>query len=321
LKFAYGDACTALADGRVAAMQTLSGTGSLRVVTEYLKRFHGSGALYVPNPTWGNHIPIAEHAGLTVNKYAYFDPETVGLNFAGMLDDVNAAPDGSVFLLHACAHNPTGIDPNNEQWAELSALMKQKRHFPLFDSAYQGFASGDANIDASSVRMFVKDGHSIALCQSFAKNFGLYGQRIGALSFVCVDHDETARVLSQLKVIARAMYSNPPSHGARIVEAVLADDALRLQWEGECKEMADRIQRMRGLLTKHLVEDLRSSLSWDHISDQIGMFCFSGLTAEQVGQMVHEHHIYLTSNGRISMAGVTSENVEYIAESIHAVTR
>jgi aspartate aminotransferase, mitochondrial len=193
LGFAYGEDSPALTEGRVAAMQTLSGTGSLRLATEYFKRFHDGGALYVPNPTWGNHIPIAEHSGLEVRKYSYFDPSTVGLDFAGMLDDVNAAPENSIFLLHACAHNPTGIDPSSEQWAELANLMKKKNHLPFFDSAYQGFASGDAEIDASSIRHFVAEGHCIALCQSFAKNFGLYGDRIGTLSFVCDDQDETAR--------------------------------------------------------------------------------------------------------------------------------
>ena len=245
---------------------------------------------------------------------------TVSLAPPNIFDDISA-PDGSIFLLHACAHNPTGIDPTLEQWGELAALMKTKGHLPFFDSAYQGFASGDADVDAASIRMFVEQGHSIGLCQSFAKNFGLYGQRIGTLSFVCADQDETARVMSQLKSIARAMYSNPPAQGARLVEAVLGDDALRAQWRGECKEMAERIQSMRTLLTKHLVEELGSVHNWDHICDQIGMFCFSGLTPDQVALMVNEHHVYMTSNGRISMAGVTSGNVEYIAESIHAVTK
>nr|AIT70242.1 aspartate aminotransferase [Petalonia fascia] len=320
LAFAYGKDSPALKENRVAGVQTLSGTGACRVMGEMFARFRGEGsAIYVPNPTWGNHIPIMKNAGLEVKKYRYFDPETVGLDFEGLLSDVQAAEDESVFLLHACAHNPTGIDPTQDQWAELSKLMKSKKHTAFFDCAYQGFASGDAEKDAWAIRRFVEDGHCIALAQSFAKNFGLYGQRIGALSVVCNDPEEAARVGSQLKIVIRAMYSNPPVHGARLVTEILSDDTLSQEWAGECKAMADRIIAMRAGLRENL-EKLNSQRSWEHITDQIGMFCYTGLTQEEVLKVREDSHIYFTNDGRISMAGITSDNVEYIAASLHAVT-
>nr|AIT70204.1 aspartate aminotransferase [Punctaria latifolia] len=320
LAFAYGKDSPALKENRVAGVQTLSGTGACRVMGELLARFRGKGsAIYVPNPTWGNHIPIMQNAGLEVKKYRYFNPETVGLDFEGLLSDVQAAADESVFLLHACAHNPTGIDPTQDQWAELSKLMKTKRHTAFFDCAYQGFASGDAEHDAWAIRRFVADGHCIALAQSFAKNFGLYGERIGALSVVCNDQEEAARVGSQLKIVIRPMYSNPPVYGARLVTEILSDDALSKEWSGECKAMADRIMAMRSGLRGHL-EGLKSTRSWEHITDQIGMFCYTGLTQEEVLKIREDSHIYFTNDGRISMAGLTTSNVEYVAESIFAVT-
>lgn len=320
LAFAYGKDSPALKENRVAGVQTLSGTGACRVMGELLARFRGTGsAIYVPNPTWGNHIPIFQNAGLEVKKYRYFDPETVGLDFEGLLSDVQAAQDESVFLLHACAHNPTGIDPTQDQWAELSKLMKTKKHTAFFDCAYQGFASGDAESDAWAIRRFVADGHCIALAQSFAKNFGLYGERIGALSVVCNDAAEAARVGSQLKIVIRPMYSNPPVYGARLVTEILSDDALSREWSGECKAMADRIMAMRSGLRGHL-EGLKSTRSWEHITDQIGMFCYTGLTQEEVLKIREDSHIYFTNDGRISMAGITTANVEYVAKSIFAVT-
>jgi aspartate aminotransferase len=287
---------------------------------EFLAKFSGRGApIYLPDPTWGNHIPIFANAGLEVKRYRYYDPSTCGLDFAGLLEDVSAAADGSPFLLHACAHNPTGVDPTPEQWSELSQLMLAKKHVVFFDCAYQGFASGDSEQDATAIRKFVADGHRIALAQSFAKNFGLYGERIGALSVVCADAEEAKRVESQLKMVIRPMYSNPPIHGARIVTEVLSDAALRQQWTGECKAMADRINTMRIELRTRL-EKLGSKRSWSHVTDQIGMFCYTGLNKEEVLKVRGDSHIYFTGDGRISMAGLTSKNVQYVAESIFKVT-
>ncbi len=223
-KFALGADSAAISDGRVASVQALSGTGACRVIGDFYAKFLGRGTpIYLPNPSWGNHANIFRDSGLDVRQYRYFDPKTLGLDLEGMLTDLKAAPAGSVVLIHACAHNPTGVDPTNEQWARLSDELRGQDLALFFDCAYQGFASGDAEDDAFSIRHFVEKGHSIALAQSFAKNFGLYGERVGVLNVVCADADEASRVLSQLKILIRPMYSNPPVHGARVVSAVLSD--------------------------------------------------------------------------------------------------
>lgn len=322
LKFAYGADSGPLADKHIAGVQTLSGTGACRLVAEFFNRFKIStnNAIYMPNPTWGNHIPIFKNAGMDVKQYTYFDRELVGLNFDAMLKDIKDAPDGSAFLLHACAHNPTGSDPTMEMWREISDVMKAKRHVPFFDCAYQGFASGDAEKDAAAIRLFVEQGHQVCLSQSFAKNFGLYGERVGALSVVCEDKDEAARVESQLKLLIRPMYSNPPANGARIVQTILSDPKLEAQWRDECKSMADRIIQMRDLLKGNLEKE-GSSRDWSHVTSQIGMFCYSGISQEQVLEMREKHHVYMTNDGRISMAGVTTGNVEYLAAALHDVTK
>lgn len=276
--------------------------------------------MYLPVPSWGNHTPIMRDAGLNVKGYRYYRPEDCGLDFEGMCADIKAAKPGSAFLIHACAHNPTGVDPTPAQWDELSALFKGSGHFIFFDSAYQGFASGDAEKDAYSIRKFAADGHSFLLAQSYAKNFGLYGERIGCLSAVCADAEEAARVESQLKILIRPMYSNPPVYGARIVELILGSAELEAQWREECKGMADRIIDMRDALKSNLYK-LGSTRSWEHVTEQIGMFCYSGLTTEQVLKVRSDQHIYMTNDGRISMAGVTTKNVEYLAAAMHEVTK
>lgn len=248
-------------------------------------------------------------------------------------------PERSAILLHACAHNPTGVDPTPEQWQELSALIKKKNIFPFFDMAYQGFASGSVDRDAFAVRLFVKDGHQIALAQSYAKNMGLYGERAGAFSLITSGKEESDRTLSQLKILIRPMYSNPPIHGARIVSTILSTPELRAEWLRDVKQMADRIISMRTSLRNNLVSDgfifvlvkfylffefqekLGSKTNWQHITDQIGMFCFTGMNPEQSARLSKDFSIYLTKDGRISMAGVTSKNVGYLAEAIHAVTK
>mmetsp|Transcript_13014 Transcript_13014/g.34090 ORF Transcript_13014/g.34090 Transcript_13014/m.34090 type:complete len:407 (-) Transcript_13014:242-1462(-) len=320
-QFAFGKDSPAL--DRVATVQTLSGTGACRVVGEFYAKFLGKGApIYLPDPSWGNHANIFRDAGLDVRKYRYWDSSTLGLNLDGMLEDLAAAPDGSAVLLHACAHNPTGVDPTQEQWGAIAkALGPRKGKLALFfDSAYQGFASGDAEADAFALRHFVEQGFDYSLGQSFAKNFGLYGERVGLLSFVCADAEEAKRIESQLKIIIRPMYSNPPVHGARIVAAVLSDPVLEAQWRGECKGMADRIIEMRAALKAELAT-AGSTKDWGHVTSQIGMFCYSGLTKEQVGRLRDEFSIYLTGDGRISMAGITSANVGYVAGAIHEVTK
>jgi len=282
LSFAYGSDCTLLHSNRIAAAQSISGTGGCRLAAEIIKAFIGSVKIYIPDPTWGNHVNVFKQAGLTPVYYKYYDTASKSVNFEGMKEDISNAEDGSVFMLHACAHNPTGCDPTKSQWDELSALMLKKNHLVFFDCAYQGFASGDAEADSYSIRKFVADGHYILLSQSFAKNFGLYGERVGLFSMVTASTEECERVKSQLKILIRGMYSNPPVHGARIVAEVLTDLELKQEWTRECKAMADRINAMRLLFREKLEACGERVGSWRHITDQIGMFCYTGLTIQQV---------------------------------------
>lgn len=319
LKFGYGENSAALKEGRIQGVQALSGTGGLRVMGELLRK-HGHKAIYVPNPTWGNHIPIMQNAGLEVRKYRYYDSASSDLDFDGMMQDIADIPEGCAILLHACAHNPTGMDPTLEQWKQISEVVKKRNLLPFFDSAYQGFASGDHDKDAASVRMFVEDGHLIGMVQSFSKNFGLYGHRVGTLSVVGANPDEAARVVSQMKLVIRPMYSNPPRHGARLVSTILQDPQLYQDFDTQCRGMADRINSMRTALRDSL-EKVGSTRNWEHITKQIGMFAYSGLNKEQVMKMREKHHVYCTADGRISMAGVASINVDYIANAIHDVSK
>lgn len=322
LNLAYGADCPAVVNKEIVGLQALSGTGSLRLLASFIaSQWSGERpTCYMSNPTWGNHFPIFQHAGLKTSTYTYYDPSTIGFDKDGMIKSILEAPSNSVFVLHASAHNPTGIDPTPAQWKEISAAMKEKGHFCAFDAAYQGFASGDCDKDVESLRIFLEDGHKICLLQSFAKNFGLYGHRIGTFSVMCADAEEKARVESQVKILARALWSNPPIQGARIVQTVLDDPVLKPQWYSEVKGMADRIIRMRDLLKEGLLAE-GSTKNWDHVTDQIGMFCFSGMTPEMVDKLASDHHIYMTRNGRISMAGVTSKNVGPLAKAMHIVTK
>jgi len=319
LEFVYGKDSIPLAEKRVAGVQTLSGTGGLRVFGELIAR-SGHRQIYVPNPTWGNHIPIFENSGLEVKKYRYYHNASSSLEFDNLIKDLKEIPKGSAVLLHACAHNPTGMDPTIEQWAEISKVVKDGKLLPFFDCAYQGFASGNAPQDAAAIRMFIEEGHHLALVQSFSKNFGLYGQRVGALSIVTDNENEAKNVLSQMKITIRPSYSNPPRHGARIVSTILSDAQLTEEFIEQCSAMAERINSMRTKLRSNL-EQGGSDRSWEHITKQIGMFAYSGLTKQECEALRDKHHIYCTLNGRISMAGVTSGNVDYIADAILDVTK
>jgi len=314
---AYGKDSSAL--NRLAITQSISGTGALRIGAAFLERFYpGDKTIYIPTPSWANHAAVFKDAGLKVEKYRYYNKDTIGLDFDGMVADIKAAPKGSLFLLHACAHNPTGVDPTEQQWKDIEAAVSEGGHYVFFDMAYQGFASGDIDRDAFALRHFVAKGHDVSLAQSFAKNMGLYGERAGAFSVVCADAAEKQRVDSQIKILVRPLYSNPPVHGARIAAEILNDKALYDQWLGEVKGMADRIIKMRALLKENL-EKLGSKHDWSHITNQIGMFAYTGLTAEQVGQLAKEHSVYANKDGRISVAGITSDNVGRLAEAIYKV--
>ena len=263
---------------------------------------------------------MMKDAGLDVHQYRYYDKKTIGLDLKGMLEDLRQAPAKSIILLHACAHNPTGVDPTPDQWMQISQACKEREHFVFFDMAYQGFASGDVDRDAFAVRQFVQEGHRVMLAQSYAKNMGLYGERIGALNIMCATPDEKKAVESQMKIMVRRMYSNPPLAGARLVSTILNSPDLKKEWLGEVKMMANRIIGLRSQLKSHL-EQLGSKRNWNHITSQIGMFAYTGLTPEQVAKLTSKHHVYLTKDGRISMAGISSKNVEYLAKAIHDVTQ
>ncbi|OAL36695.1 hypothetical protein AYO20_04027 [Fonsecaea nubica] len=317
---AYGPNSKPIQEDRIAITQSISGTGALRIGGAFLERFYpGAKTIYIPTPSWANHRAVFSDSGLEVKQYKYYNKDTIGLDFDGMLADLKSFPTGSLVLLHACAHNPTGIDPTEEQWQQIAKVMKEKSHYPFFDMAYQGFASGDTNKDAYAVRLFIEQGFGLCLSQSFAKNMGLYGERVGAFSIVCDSAEEKKRVESQIKILVRPLYSNPPVHGARIASEILNDAGLNKQWLGEVKGMADRIIEMRALLKKNL-ESLGSKHNWDHITNQIGMFAYTGLTAEQMDKLAKEHSVYATKDGRISVAGITTDNVKRLAESIFKVT-
>lgn len=316
-ELAYGKGSSAL--DRLVITQSISGTGALRIGGAFLARFFpGAKTIYIPTPSWANHKAVFDDSGLKVEQYRYYNPKTIGLDFEGMVADLKAAPKGSIFLFHACAHNPTGVDPSPEQWKEISNVVKAQGHYAFFDMAYQGFASGDTNKDAFAVRHFVEQGHDICLAQSFAKNMGLYGERVGAFSIVTASPEEKKRVESQIKILVRPLYSNPPLHGARIASEILNDPALYQQWLGEVKGMAERIITMRALLKTNL-EKLGSAHDWSHITSQIGMFAYTGLDPASMDKLAKEHSVYATKNGRISVAGITSGNVGRLAEAIYKV--
>jgi aspartate aminotransferase len=320
-KLAFGEDSPIIKAKRNATVQSISGTGALRIGSEFLSKWYpNSKVVYQPSPTWGNHVPIFKFAGVDVKNYRYYDKGTCGFDEKGCLEDLAKIPKKSIILLHACAHNPTGVDPTPEQWMKMAEVIKKRNLYVFFDMAYQGFASGDINRDAYAVRYFVEQGHNICLAQSFAKNMGLYGERVGAFTVVAQDEDEQARVMSQLKIIIRPMYSNPPVHGARIASKILSDKALYQQWLKDVKTMADRIIGMRTQL-KDLLAKEGSQRNWNHIVDQIGMFCFTGISPEQVERLTKDYSVYLTKDGRISVAGISSNNVEYLAHALHQVTK
>jgi aspartate/tyrosine/aromatic aminotransferase len=315
----FGEGCAALAEGRVASAQTLSGTGSLAVAAHLLKRLLPGRRIFCSDPTWENHGKLVADCGAgMLEYYRYYDAATRGLDLAGLLADLEAMPEGSVVLLHAVAHNPTGVDPSRAQWAAVAEVVQRRRLFPWFDIAYQGFASGDPEEDAWAVRDFAARGVEMIVSQSFAKNFGLYCERVGALHVLCADKASAAAVLSNVEAIVRPMYSNPPAHGARIVARVLSDAALTASWKAELLEAMHRVQRMRRLLRAAL-EARATPGSWAHVTDQVGMFSYTGLSVAQSTRMVEEFHVYMLTSGRINVAGLNEATVPILADAIHAV--
>lgn len=350
VRFAYGRDMDI--DNHIAAVQSLSGTGACMLGGRFLEQFWPHHSIYVPDPTWGNHIKIFKQCGLKVRKYRYYDRSKNSLDLEGMLTDIKRAKNGSIILLHACAHNrtlqhgqththvllcsgngicshihifffysllATGCDPTMEEWKEIISLISSKSHVAFFDSAYQGFATGNAEQDAQAFRYAVSQHVPILLAQSFAKNFGLYGDRVGTLSIVCGDKKQKNHILSELRTIIRPLYSSPPRHGSSIVKTILSDPALKEEYYQECAGMALRIEKMRKKLV-YALHNAGSTHDWSHITQQIGMFAFTGMNEAMCQRLTEEFYIFLTTNGRISMAGLNESNLKYVAQAIHTVT-
>lgn len=320
-KLIFGNDSQALKDNRVTTVQSLSGTGALTVAAHAIRRLLPGRNIYCSDPTWENHGKVVHDAGLPeLQSYRYYDPKTCGFDCDGMLEDLNAAPEGSIILLHAVAHNPTGVDPSQEEWKKIAKVMKDRQLVPWFDCAYQGFASGDPDEDAWSIRYFVDEGFELLVCQSFAKNFGLYNERVGALHVVAKDSESAHAVHTNLEAIIRPMYSNPPQHGARIVSTILQNPELNAEWRGELANAMSRIKTMRTLLRDALVDkNTPNPNNWEHITKQIGMFSYTGLNKEQCDSMVNKHHIYMLDTGRINVAGLNESSIPIAAEAIHDV--
>ncbi|OIP17107.1 MAG: aromatic amino acid aminotransferase [Comamonadaceae bacterium CG2_30_59_20] len=313
----FGADSEPVTSGRIATIQALGGTGGLKVGADFLKFLKTGAKVLISDPSWENHRGIFTNAGFTVESYRYYDAATRALNFEGMLADLNAAAAGTIVVLHACCHNPTGYDITPTQWDQVIAVIKAKNLMPFLDMAYQGFGYG-LKEDGAVIGKFVAAGLLFFVATSFSKSFSLYGERVGALSVVCTSKEEAARVLSQLKIVIRTNYSNPPTHGGAIVTAVLSTPALRAQWEAELGDMRVRIKAMR----QKLVDGLKAAgvkQNMGFITDQIGMFSYSGLSKDQMVRLRNEFGVYGTDTGRMCVAALNSKNIDHVCASIAKV--
>jgi len=300
--------------GRGVTVQALGGTGALKVGADFLKRFAPGAGVWISDPSWENHRALFEQAGFTVGTYTYYDPSTRGLDFAGMIASLEKLPAGSIAVLHACCHNPTGVDPTPDQWTRIIDVVRSRALVPFLDIAYQGFAEG-IDEDGAIVRRFAATPGPLLVASSFSKSFSLYGERIGALTVVAASKEEAARVLSQIKRIVRANYSNPPSFGGQVVATVLTTPELRALWEQELGAMRERIKAVRA----RLVETLHAKLpgrDFRYMLAQRGMFSYSGLSKEAVARLRSEFSIYAIDTGRVCVAALNSRNVDYVADAL-----
>ncbi|MCC6195765.1 MAG: aspartate/tyrosine/aromatic aminotransferase [Burkholderiales bacterium] len=313
----FGADSRIVAEGRSVTVQALGGTGALRVGADFLRRFLPSAQVWISDPSWENHRVLFETAGFAVNHYAYFDARTRGLDFAAMIESLNRIPAGGIVVLHACCHNPTGVDPTAEQWGRIIEVVRTRGLVPFVDIAYQGFADG-IDQDGSVVRRFAATPGPLFVASSFSKSFSLYGERVGAVSVVTADQDEAARVLSQIKRVVRSNYSNPPTTGSQIVANVLQSPELRALWEAELGAMRERIKQMRAALVERLHARLPGR-DFGYMLAQRGMFSYSGLTKEQVLRLRSQYAIYAVDTGRICVAALNTKNVDYVADAIAKV--
>ncbi len=301
---------------RVATMQSLGGTGALKLGADLLRQLHPTSTVLISDPSWENHRALFTRAGFHVERYRYYDAEARMIDVDGMLDSLRRAPEGTVVVLHACCHNPTGYDLTDEQWDRVIEVLLERGLFPFVDMAYQGFGAG-LEEDGGVVRKLLATGTPFLLSTSYSKTFGLYGQRTGALHAVTADADEAKRVLSQLKICARTNYSNPPTFGAKVVATVLADGELRQTWEQELQHMRERIASLRTQLVRALGEHGVDDMAF--VAEQRGMFSYTGLSASQMQQLREEHGIYGTDAGRICVAAMNDDTLPRIAEAVARV--
>jgi aromatic-amino-acid transaminase len=303
--------------GRIATVQGIGGTGGLKIGADFLKRLNPNARVLISDPSWENHRALFTNAGFTVESYRYYDAAQRGVDFAGMLADLNAAAPGTIVVLHACCHNPTGYDITAAQWSQVIAAVKAKNLTAFLDMAYQGFGHGIAE-DGAVIGKFVEAGLNFLVSTSFSKSFSLYGERVGALSVLCENQEEASRVLSQLKIVIRTNYSNPPIHGGAVVAAVLGNPELRALWEKELGGMRVRIKAMRQKLVDGLkAAGVKQDMSF--ITSQIGMFSYSGLSKDQMVRLRTEFGVYGTDTGRMCVAALNSKNIDYVCACIAKV--
>ncbi len=303
--------------GRIATIQALGGTGGLKVGADFLKHLNPSALVLISDPSWENHRALFTNAGFKVESYPYYDAAKLGVNFDGMLAALNAAAAGTIVVLHACCHNPTGYDITAAQWDQVVAACKARNLTPFLDMAYQGFGHGIKE-DGAVINKFVSAGVTFLVSTSFSKSFSLYGERVGALSVLCASKEEAGRVLSQLKIVIRTNYSNPPTHGGAVVAAVLGNPEWRALWEKELGEMRVRIKAMRQKLVDGLkAAGVKQDMSF--ITNQIGMFSYSGLTKDQMVRLRNEFGVYGTDTGRMCVAALNSKNIDHVCASIAKV--
>ncbi|WLI14595.1 MULTISPECIES: amino acid aminotransferase [Pseudomonas] len=313
-KLLFGNDSPLIAAGRVITTQAVGGTGALKIGADFLKQLLPNAVVAISDPSWENHRALFETAGFPVQNYRYYDAATHDVNRAGLLEDLNALPSGSIVVLHACCHNPTGVDLSPADWKNVLEVVKAKGHVPFLDMAYQGFGDG-IDEDAAAVRLFAESDLTFFVSSSFSKSFSLYGERVGALSIVSESKEEGARVLSQVKRVIRTNYSNPPTHGASIVAAVLNSPVLRAQWEEELAEMRLRIRGMRTQMVDLLAKNAPQR-DFSFVGRQRGMFSYSGLTVEQVTRLRNEFGIYALDTGRICVAALNQSNIDAVTKAI-----
>jgi aromatic-amino-acid transaminase len=312
----FGADSAVIQEKRAVTVQAIGGTGALKIGADFLQRFAPGAQVYISDPSWENHRALFESAGFKVNNYTYYDAATHGVNFAGMLADLKAMPSGSVVLLHACCHNPTGADLDADQWGQIISVITGNGLIPFLDMAYQGFGAGIAE-DGAVVRRFADAGGPLLISNSFSKSFSLYGERVGALSVVASSAEEAARLLSQLKRVVRTNYSNPPVHGGKVVSTVLTTPELRQMWEDELAAMRVRIKEMRNALVQKLKAKAPAH-DFEFVNKQVGMFSYSGLTKAQV-EALRAESIYAVDTGRICVAALNSKNIDKVVDAIAKV--